>query len=469
MRKKDISYAGVMARRSKILKSSLGIDYGVYESGSIAFDYGALMAFGGYGFDDIRGIQKAVSAGNTPLIELRNITRLLRQLSPPGKGARVLLKDEACNPSGSSKERRAAITCHHAKRAGYKGVVAAAGNSYGMAVAAQAARQGLRCVVVQECYDSRMRCQPEAVEAARKCEALGAEVLQLSVGPEMFYVFLSILEETGFMNASLYSPFGVLGVETLGYEIARETNEKYGRNPDAVICAHAGGGNVTGTARGLIRAGAGSASVIAASVDLRGLDLTSDESYNLKSFTTGHTGSGMPFAADPDRSDTRRSAARPLRYMDRYVLVSQGEVFYATEVLVALEGLERGPAGNTGLAAAFSLAREMGQDEILVVQGTEYAGAGRHSQAQLSFARENGIVIKFGDPGKNIPGKNIIIPDTPERISAVEQDMGTLRKSLITNKTKGYPRDSITAGDIAFLAEETKTDEGFVEAVLNCG
>lgn len=462
-KERDVSYAAVMARRGAIMKSSLGIDYEVYESGSIAFDYEAMMSFGGYGFEDVRRIQRESAVGNTPLIELPNITKLARKGAKPGKGARIFVKDEACNPSGSFKERRASISCYHAKKAGYKGVISATSGNYGAAVAAQAARHGLRCIVVQECYDSRRVGQPEIIEKARKCEALGAEVVQLSVGPELFYVFLTLLEDTGYMNASLYTPFGIAGIETLGYEIAVETKEKYGKFPDAVVCTHAGGGNLTGTARGLLRAGADKTTIIGASVDLKGLHMASDTNFNQKSFTTGHTGFGVPFATNPDRSDTPRSAGRPLRYMDRYVLVTQGEVFFMTEALAALEGLERGPAGNTSLVAALSIAREMDEDQILVVQETEYTGAGKHPQAQLSFARENGIAIKFGDPAESEPGKNIIFPDSPERIRAVEQDMTRLRKSLVKNKVAGHPQESITPADITFLATETKSPEQTVK------
>lgn len=106
-----------------------------------------------------------------------------------------------------------------------------------------------------------------------------------------------------------------------------------------------------------------------------------------------------------DRSDVPRSAARPLRYMDRYLTVHQGEVFYMTEVLATLEGLEKGPAGNTALTAAFALAQELDQDKMIVVQETEYTGAGKHIQPQLSFARDNGIELKFGDPKDEVPGK----------------------------------------------------------------
>ena len=44
--------------------------------------------------------------------------------------------------------------------------------------------------------------QPEILEKQRKCEALGAEVVQLTVGPELFYMYFKILEETGYYNAS---------------------------------------------------------------------------------------------------------------------------------------------------------------------------------------------------------------------------------------------------------------------------
>ena len=169
------------------------------------------------------------------MIELRNFTRLARKLAGPGKGARIFIKDEAANPSGSFKARRAALSVYHAKKLGYKGVISATSGNYGAAVASQAAMQGLKCIIVQECFDSKGRGQPEIVEKARKCEAFGAEVVQLSVGPELFFVFLQLLEQTGYFNASLYSPFGISGIETLGAEIADVMRAKYGRGPDVVL------------------------------------------------------------------------------------------------------------------------------------------------------------------------------------------------------------------------------------------
>ena len=461
---KDMTYAGVMARRPEIMKNSAGLDFSKFESGSIAFDYERMMKEAGFTIEEIQKIQSEHGVGNTPIIELRNLTALARKVAPEGKGARIFIKDEASNASGSFKARRASTAVYQAKKLGYKGVVTATSGNYGAAVASQAAMYGLKCIVVQECYDSRGVGQPEIVEKARKCEALGAEVVQLSVGPELFYIFLSILEETGYFNASLYTPYAIAGVETLGYEIAMQFREKFGKDPDVVIATNAGGGNLTGTARGLRKAGAQS-KIVAASVDLSGLHMAADTQFNKKSFTTGHTGFGMPYSTWPDRSDVPRSAARPLRYMERYLTVHQGEVFYITEALASLEGLEKGPAGNTALTAAFALAQELDQDQMIVVQETEYTGAGKHIQPQLSFARENRIEIKFGDPKDEVPGQNIILPSHPSLIKANDADVISMRKSLIRNALNNY-KVTPTEADIEFLAVETNSDVEFVKETI---
>ena len=460
-------YDSVMGRSADIMKASLGLDFNDFESGSVAFDYEGLMKATGYTIEEVDRIQSRTGVGHTQLLELRNITKLARKYAKPGYGARIFAKDEAANASGSFKDRRAACAVAHAKKLGYKGVIAATSGNYGAAVASQAAMQGMKCINVQECYDSHGVGPPEIVEKARKCEALGAEVIQLTVGPELFYEHLSVMEDSGYFNASLYSPFGIAGVETLGYEIAMDCREKFGKDPDMVVCTQAGGGMVTGTARGLIKAGATDTTVVAASIDLTGLHMASDEQFNKKSCTTGHTGFGVPHATNPDTGDVPRSAARPLRYMDRYVTTTQGEVMYMTEMLANLEGLERGPAGNTALAAAFALAQELPEDAILVVTETEYTGAGKHIQPQLDFARDNGIEIVFGDPKDDVPGKNIVLPSDPGLFRVKDMDLDKLRKSLIKRSVPRANGKKLTAEDIAFLAADTRSDEAFVKAALD--
>ncbi len=323
-------YNQVMERKNQIMKDCVGIDYDQYEYGYHAFDYEAMMNDCGFTLNQVREIQSQYGVGSTPLKECKNITALVRSVSKPGYGARIFIKDEALNDSGSFKARRASIACYQAKQLGFKGVIAATSGNYGAAVASQAAKHGLKCIIVQECYDSNGIGQPEIIEKARACEAYGAEVVQLSVGPELFYKFLLLLEETGYFNASLYTPYGIMGIESLGAELIEDCLRQTGKLPSTVVCTNAGGGNLTGTARGIRKSTSARIEIIGASVNLKGLHMASDIDFNKKSFTTGHTGFGLPFMIHPDRSDVPRSAGRPLRYIDRYVTVNQGEVFFLT-------------------------------------------------------------------------------------------------------------------------------------------
>ncbi len=460
-------YAQVMARKAEVMKRSVGIDYDLFTTGALSFDYEGMMTGTGYPIDEVARIQAETAVGNTPLVELTNLTELARAVSPAGMGARIFVKDEAQNPSGSFKDRRASISIYEAGRKGYPGVSAATSGNYGAAVASQAAKRGLGCIIVQEAFDSRGMAQPEIAEKTRACEAYGAEVIRLSVGPELFYVFLTILMETGYFNASLYTPFSVLGIETLGIEIAREIKAREGRFPDVVIATHAGGGNVTGTGRGLAKAGAAETRLVAASVDLSGLHMASDTDFNRKSFTTGHTGFGIPFATWPDRADVPKNAARPLRYIDRFVTVTQGEVFYITQCLAEIEGMERGPAGNTSLTAAFAIARTLPKDRIVVVQETEYTGAGKHPYAQLNLARQMGVEVRRGNPKENVPGKAIVIPQEPSQIAVVDVDLDRLRRSYLKNAKESLKEGQrVTDTDVAFLAADTKTTERYVREAM---
>ena len=451
------SYDDVMARRSDIMRQALALDYDSFQHGDLVFDYDAFMSSTGYRLDDVARIQAETKVGHTPLYELHRLTEAVREIAGPGKGARILLKDEAANASGSFKARRASLSAHEAQVKGFAGMVTATSGNYGAAVASQAAQRGLACIVIQEIYDSQHVSQPEIVEKSRACEAYGAEVIKLTVGPELFYVLLRTLEDTGYFNASLYTPYGIAGIETLGAEIGREVQERYGRQPDAVVVTHAGGGNITGTTRGLRKVGCDETRVIAVSVDLTGLHMASDHDFNNKSFTTGHTGFGVPFATWPDRVDVPRNAARPLRYMDGYQLVSQGEVFYMTELLTKIEGLERGPAGNTSLTAAVAMARQMDRDQIVVVQETEYTGAGKHHNSQLSFARSRGIEVRRGDPAGNVPGKAIVIPERLDQVSVRPLDLDKLRHSYLRHASQIVAPEQWGDVELEFLAAETNT------------
>lgn len=462
----DLSCEGVMSRKADILLKATGLDYSRYMAGPIAFDYEGLLRAAGYEIGEVRAVQRSSGVGNTPLIELKNITQLVRAEAETGKGGRIFVKDEACNLSGSFKDRRASVSAHHAKAAGYPGLIAATSGNYGAAVASQVSRYGLAAIIVQETFDSVRRGQPEIIEKGRKCATLGAEVLQTTVGPELFYLLLTTLEEPGYFNASLYTPFSISGIETLGYEIAEQTRAATDRDPAAVLITHAGGGNVTGIARGLAKAGADSTQVVAVSVDLTGLHMASDIDFNPKSFTTGHTGFAKPFSSWPDRVDVPKNAARSLRYLDRFVTVTQGEVFFATELLARTEGLERGPAGNTSLAAAIVVARELGEDQILVVSETEYTGAGKSPVAQLSFAESMGVAVTNGLRELDAPGSVIAIPTSLASLGATEVDLDKLRKSCVRQAVAHAGRD-LNDEEIDFLAADVNCDRAHIEKLIS--
>ena len=124
------------------------------------------------------------------------------------------------------------------------------------------------------------------------------------------------------------------------------------------------------------------------------------------------------------------------------------------------------------MTAAISLARELPEDAIVVVQETEYTGAGKLPSAQLSFAIENGVEVLRGDPlALDKPGKRIVIPEKPEQIRARELPLDKLRKSYLKELAKRGHRE-LTAEDLEFISadlrlREDKIMEMFKEVLKN--
>ena len=167
----------------------------------------------------------------------------------------------------------------------------------------------------------------------------------MTVGPELFFHMVELLDETGYFAASLYSSFGCQRHRDARPRDRRGDDGAHRAPTDGTASiTHAGGGNTTGTARGLKRAGATDTQIVSASVDLSGLHMASDTDFNRKSFTTGHTGFGVPFATWPDRADVPRNAARSLRYIDRYLTVTPGRGVLRHRG----DGQARGPGARPG-------------------------------------------------------------------------------------------------------------------------
>ena len=98
----------------------------------------------------------------------------------------------------------------------------------------------------------------------------------------------------------------------------------------------------------------------------------------------------------------------------------------------------------------------MPRDAVLVVQETEYTGAGKHPMAQLKLARERGISIQWGNPVQNVPGKTIIIPSSVSDVCSYPVDLDEIRKSYLKNVRKSFPDYQLIDSDYKFLSEDIR-------------
>ena len=133
---------------------------------------------------------------------------------------------------------------------------------------------------------------------------------------------------------------------------------------------------------------------------------------------------------------------------------------------------ERGPAGNTSLTAAFKLAQEMPEDEVIVVQETEYTGAGKHPTAQLSFARENGVKVVRGPSSLNVPGEVIAIPEKLSDVVYQEIDLQRIRASYLRGQLSRLgigDETELTEDEVTYLAAETRlSTEECLRLLVTC-
>ena len=71
---KQQAVSETVGRNKEILFKSVNLNYDDFKNERLAWDYEKLMSSVGYSLDEIRDIQKEVYVGNTPLLELKNMT-----------------------------------------------------------------------------------------------------------------------------------------------------------------------------------------------------------------------------------------------------------------------------------------------------------------------------------------------------------------------------------------------------------
>ena len=196
------------------------------------------------------------------------------------------------------------------------------------------------------------------------------------------------------------------------------------------------------------------------SIDLTGLHMASDTQFNRKSCTTGHR--------------LRRPVcqlAGPLRRAPfcRPSPALYGSLCHRDAGRSYVHHRAAGKPGGPGArprrkylsGRRLRLAQELPEDQILVVSETEYTGAGKHVQPQLDFARENGIEVRFGKPGEEVPG----VQRDPARrsLSVPGQGSGSGQDAPFPHQDGakdlyGHP----TEADYEFLAQETNKSVDWV-------
>ncbi len=176
------------------------------------------------------GERVSLGEGMTPLIAC------------PRLGARLglsqlFVKDEGLNPTGSFKARglSAAVTC--ARALGAKTLAIPTAGNAGGALAAYAARAGLRAVIVMPADT------PQA--NVLECRAAGADVRKLDglISDCGRYVAENAPREKWFDVSTTKEPYRVEGKKTMGYELWEQLN---GALPDVIIYPAGGGVGLIG-------------------------------------------------------------------------------------------------------------------------------------------------------------------------------------------------------------------------------
>ena len=175
---------------------------------------------------------QTLGEGMTPLVAAS-------QLAPPGleKDARLLVKDEGQNPTGSFKARGMAAAVSRALELGAGGLVTPTAGNAGAAMAAYAARAGLAAIVVTP-EDAPQTC----IQQAR---IYGADVVLVDgLINDAGYTAASMARERGWFNmATLREPYRAEGKKTMGLELAEQLGW---RLPDAIIYPCGGGTGIVG-------------------------------------------------------------------------------------------------------------------------------------------------------------------------------------------------------------------------------
>ncbi len=325
-------------------------------------------------------------------------------------GAKIYLKREDLNHTGSHKINNVLGQVLLAKRMGKKRVIAETGaGQHGVATATAAALMGLDCEIFMGKEDTERQ-----VLNVFRMELLGAKVHAVTSGTQTLKdaVNETMREWAGRMDDTLYVLGSVMGPhpfpmivrdfqKIIGREIKEQLMNEEGKLPDAVVACVGGGSNAMGAFYEFIEE---------ESVKLIGCEaagLGADTPRTAATIATGSVGifHGMKsyFCQDkygqiapvysisagldypgigPEHAmlfDQKRAA---------YVSVTDDEAVAAFEYLSRTEGIIPAIESAHAVAHAMKLAKEMKREEVLVVNLS-----GRGDKDVAAIARYRGVNI----------------------------------------------------------------------------
>ncbi|WP_019630680.1 tryptophan synthase subunit beta [Actinomadura atramentaria] len=312
-----------------------------------------------------------------------------RRFGAEAGGARVLLKREDLNHTGSHKINNVLGQALLARRMGKTRLIAETGaGQHGVATATAAALLGLRCTVFMGEVDT----ERQALNVARM-RMLGAEVVPVKTGSrtlkdavnEAFRDWVATVEDTHYCVGSTMGPhpFPLMVREfhrVIGVEARAQVLELTGRLPDAVLACVGGGSNSIGAFHAFIpdesvrligfeaagdgvETGRHAATVTGGSVGvihgMRTYLLQDEEGQTIESHSIS---AGLDYpGVGPEHSwlhDTGRAEYRP---------ITDAQAMEAFALLCRTEGIIPAIESAHALAGALQVGRELGPDAVLLV------------------------------------------------------------------------------------------------------